>query len=153
MNKVLFVCMGNICRSPAAEAIFRATADKREVPLEIDSAGTHGFHIGSLADPRMRDAAGKRGYLLESRARQICAEDLERFDLIIAMDHENVENISQLHAAPSAAIRLLGDFLDDDWPDEVPDPYYGGKQGFETVLDMIETACPEIHDFMCEQDA
>ena len=92
----------------------------------------------------MQAAAERRGYELLSRSRKILADDLENFDLVIAMDRENVADIQRLSESPSATIKLLSDFLGDDWPSDVPDPYYGGDEGFEYVMDMIEAACPSI---------
>lgn len=147
---ILFVCMGNICRSPAAEGIFEAYVKQqpRKREIQIDSAGTHGYHVGNPADSRMRNAASDRGYPLTSRARQVQAADLHRFDLVLAMDRENLAIIDSLDARDSATrradLRLFSHYLGDDWPTDVPDPYYGGDDGFEYVLDMIEAACPAI---------
>jgi protein-tyrosine phosphatase len=110
----------------------------------IDSAGTIGYHTGHAADERMRSSANRRGYELHSRSRKIKYSDLEMFDLVIAMDRENLAEIKALHPAPQSTIKLLSEFLDDHWPTDVPDPYYGGLEGFEYVLDMIEAACPKI---------
>ena len=154
---VLFVCMGNICRSPAAEGLFRAFVADQPGPnlVEIDSAGTHGYHIGAMADPRMREAADRRGHQLNSRARRIIPVDLQSFDLVIAMDRENQLIINNLdegdQATRNARVCLFSDFLDDSWPTDVPDPYYGGEQGFEMVLDMIEAGCPAIYQSLSEQ--
>ena len=112
----------------------------------IDSAGTIGYHTGHAADDRMQEAARKRGYQLLSRSRKISYGDLEKFDLVIAMDRENLSDIQQLHPEPNATIKLLSNYLGDDWPSDVPDPYYGGEEGFEYVMDMIEAACPKILD-------
>lgn len=112
--------------------------------IKIDSAGTMGYHTGHAADERMQAAASRRGYQLTSRARKLTSGDLETFDLVIAMDRENFQDIQSLHDSPSATVKLLSDFLGDEWPTDVPDPYYGGPDGFEYVLDMIEAACPEI---------
>ena len=114
--------------------------------IVVDSAGTHGYHVGERADSRMRAAAKQRGYELLSRSRRVTRNDLEEFDLIIAMDRDNMSGILQLHTEPSAEIKMLSDYLDGDWPEDVPDPYYGGDAGFEQVMDMIETACPKIID-------
>ncbi len=147
---ILFVCMGNICRSPAAEGIFEAFVKQQTPSLEvqIDSAGTHGYHVGNPPDPRMREAAQRRGFPLTSRARQVQAHDLQRFDLVLAMDRENLAIIETLDEGDAskrhAQLRLFSHYLGDDWPSDVPDPYYGGQDGFEYVLDMIEAACPAI---------
>ncbi len=142
--RVLFVCLGNICRSPTAEAVFRAVV-AREAPgleIEIDSAGTAGYHIGDPPDVRSQQAGLRRGYDLGLlRARRVEADDFERFDLILAMDREN---LSELRGrAPESAhgkIRLFLEFAPDSGTVEVPDPYYGGPNGFEHVLDLVEAA-------------
>ena len=143
---VLFVCMGNICRSPAAEAVFRLVAESlpESISLEIDSAGTIDFHHGKPADSRMQAAAAALGLELTSRARQVQAEDLQRFDWVIAMDRENLEYLQELPRAESCRLHLLSDFLGDDWPTDVPDPYYGGDDGFAYVLEMLFAAMPRL---------
>ncbi len=147
-NSVLFVCMGNICRSPTGEGVLQHLVDIRNLRdrIKIDSAGTIGYHTGKPADARMREAAKKRGYDLLSRARQVTRADLESFQLVIAMDTDNYDDVCSLHPDPPAQIKMLSDFLDHTWPRNVPDPYYGGTEGFEYVLDMIEAACPAILD-------
>ncbi len=143
--------MGNICRSPAAEGVFRhyvglqGDADG----FYIDSAGTIDYHSGNPADPRMRKAAARRGYTLDSISRQATREDLDEFDLIVAMDRDNLWNLEHLAGGPQPNLRLLGSFLPGhkghpEQAPQVPDPYYGGSQGFEEVLDMIERACPDM---------
>ncbi len=120
-----------------------------EDAVEVDSAGTGAWHIGERADSRMRSAAEARGLTLSSRARQLAIEDFERFDLILGMDHDNLRNIRTAAPAgtePRAETRLLSSFLDASWPEDVPDPYYGGAEGFERVLDMLEAACPAVLD-------
>ena len=112
--------------------------------IHVDSAGTIGHHTGHQADQRMQAAALKRGYDLLSRSRKIVERDLDQFDLIIAMDRENLSDILAIDAQPQASVKLLSSYLGDDWPSDVPDPYYGGEEGFEYVLDMIEAACPSI---------
>lgn len=143
--RILFVCLGNICRSPAAEGVLRHVLRERGLDgeIEVDSAGTGSWHVGERADPRMREAASRRGYDLTSRGRQVTPEDLDAFDLIVAMDRDNLEGVRRLGSG-SADVRLLSDYLDDSYPDEVPDPYYGGDRGFETVLDMLEAAMEGI---------
>lgn len=138
MKRVLFVCMGNICRSPAAEGVFLQylKAAKLTHLVEVDSAGTTAYHQGEAADQRMRAAAAARGYLLNSRSRGVIATDFDHFDLIVAMDKANLAELRQF--AGSAEVVLFSQYLTDDWADEVPDPYYGGEDGFETVLDMLE---------------
>lgn len=153
-RSVLFVCLGNICRSPAAEGVLQQKLRERGHgdSVLVDSAGTAGYHSGEPADTRMRQAAARRGYQLESLARQLEPNDITRFDLIVAMDRENFSNIQQLSTGPSPHIRMLSDFLDDGWPRDVPDPYYGGDAGFEEVLDMIEAAAPRIIAELVEND-
>ena len=146
---VLFVCMGNICRSPAADGLFADLVRQQDLHehIRVDSAGTHSYHIGNGADPRMREAASRRGFDLTSRARQVVSEDLRTFDLVIAMDRENLTIIESLDDEPEtrlAEVCLFSRFLDDSWPTDVPDPYYGGQDGFEYVLDMVEAGCPGI---------
>ena len=140
---VLFVCMGNICRSPAAESIFRrmvANADLGHL-IEIDSAGTHDYHAGCPADERMRRVAKSRGYELESIARAIAVEDFQRFDLIITMDADNYDRVMNLHPGHGARVVAMVDYCEVHEVDEVPDPYYGGEAGFHTVIDILEDGC------------
>lgn len=145
---VLFVCMGNICRSPTGEGVFRAHVRQAGMDrlIDIDSAGTIAYHAGNPADARMRTAAAARGYRLESVARQVQAAEIARWDLIVPMDHENLTELEALAGGPRPHIRLLGSFLPgrdgNAGAPPVPDPYYGGSAGFERVLDMIESACP-----------
>ena len=131
-KSVLFVCLGNICRSPTGEGLFQQLVESRNLASQfiVDSAGTAGYHIGKLPDPRMREAAQRRGLELTSRSRKITRSDLEIFDLVIAMDSENFRDIQSLHEEPAAAIKMLSDFLGDEWPTQVPDPYFGGEAGF-----------------------
>lgn len=142
--------MGNICRSPTAEGVTRALAEKRGVAdlFEFDSAGTHGYHIGHPPDKRAREAAARRGYDLSSlRARQVNEFDFVRFDRILAMDRDNLELLQQ--ACPEEHRGKLGLFLEyaaHCTGDEVPDPYYGGPEGFERVLDMVEDAASGLLD-------
>ncbi len=142
--KILFVCLGNICRSPTAEAVFRAVAarDAPELTIEVDSAGTAGYHIGEPPDLRTREAAHRRGYDMSAlRARIVEPRDFERFDLILAMDRENLSVLQR--RAPDHArdrVRLFLEFAPDAAVSEVPDPYYGGPNGFEEVLDLVEAA-------------
>jgi protein-tyrosine phosphatase len=142
--KILFVCLGNICRSPTAEAVLR-TLVAREAPelrIEVDSAGTAAYHVGSAPDPRTRAAGARRGYDLERlRARVIESSDFERFDLILAMDEENLRVLRRRAPAPThERLRLFLEFHPQPDVREVPDPYYGGPNGFEEVLDLTEAA-------------
>ncbi|MEX2525011.1 MAG: low molecular weight protein-tyrosine-phosphatase [Gammaproteobacteria bacterium] len=154
--RVLFVCMGNICRSPTGEGVFRHYVMQagHEPLIHIDSAGTIGFHAGNPPDIRMSEAASRRGYMLDSRARQVRAEDIEGFDLIISMDHDNLMDLHNLAGGSRPHIRMLGSYLDGQDSNEtappVPDPYYGGPSGFDEVLDMIESACPAILEHCLE---
>jgi protein-tyrosine phosphatase len=141
---VLFVCMGNICRSPSAEGVFRAVA-KREGwirNLLIDSAGTHDYHIGEPPDPRAIASAQRRGYDIQKcRARQFDAKDFARFDWILAMDSNNLQRLMEKRPSEfSGHVGLLLDLAPDLGVREVPDPYYGGPDGFERILDLIEPA-------------
>jgi len=140
---VLFVCMGNICRSPTAEGVFRHYVSEAGLAelIEIDSAGTHAYHVGEPPDKRAQQAAARRGFSLEDiRARRVAPEDFERFHHIIAMDQDNLVILhEQSGAAHREKIRLFLDF--GSGPEtEVPDPYYGGATGFERVLDLVEDA-------------
>jgi protein-tyrosine phosphatase len=142
--KILFVCLGNICRSPTAEAVLRGIAAREapELALSVNSAGTANYHPGAPADRRSQMAARKRGYdLSNQRARQVHAQDFADFDLILAMDRSNLQEL--LAMAPPAArgkIQLFLDHAPEQSAREVPDPYYGGSTGFEDVLDLIEVA-------------
>lgn len=142
--KVLFVCMGNICRSPTAEAVFRSQVEKAGLleRIQIDSAGTHDYHVGAAPDARAQLTAKQRGYdMSQLRGRQVEAQDFFRFDYVLAMDNLNLVTLERLRPdeAPSH-LGLLLEFAEhhNEW--EVPDPYYGGTDGFERVLDMVEDA-------------
>lgn len=144
MVRVLFVCLGNICRSPTAEGVFRHLVQNENLDgqIAIDSAGTHAYHTGEAPDPRAQAAAARRGIDLRAiRGRQATCEDFHEFDYILAMDRDNYE---YLHAMCSQSykhkIRLFMEFAPDYPQDEVPDPYFGGVSGFDRVLDMIEDA-------------
>lgn len=145
-KRVLFVCMGNICRSPAGEAVMNRFAEEFGVDVEIQSAGTHGYHVGERADPRMRTAAEDRGYDLASLAQQVTEADLAEgvYDLVLAMDADNYQNLMDLVGGSADHIRMFSDYLDGNWPSDVPDPYYGEADGFGEVLDMLEEGCPVI---------
>lgn len=149
MNRILFVCLGNICRSPAAEGVMRSVAEREGVAdsFEIDSAGTYGGHAGQLPDPRMREAAARRGYDLRHRARRITEEDFERFDMIVVMDDMNYESVSRLAPERSSLdklYRFTGFCRRHPQWSHVPDPYYEGHEGFELVLDLLEDGCEGI---------
>lgn len=138
---VLFVCLGNICRSPTAEAVFRHLVDERDLTdlVEIDSAGTGDWHVGSAPDQRATSAAKRRGYDLASiRARQVAQDDCRRHDFVIVMDAQNLEEVRNV--CPEANVHRLLDFAPEQQVRDVPDPYYGGEGGFDEVLDLIEEA-------------
>ena len=134
--KILTVCLGNICRSPTAEAAIREAATEMEVGVIVDSAGTGGWHVGEPADARMRLAAQRQGLTIDSIARQVTETDFEKFDLILAMDRRSLEDLHSL--APEGCRAEIRLFRDDDpqGPGEVPDPYYGGEAGFRTVVEI-----------------
>ena len=148
--KVLFVCLGNICRSPAAEGVLQRLVEERKLShrFEIDSAGTYSGHRGQLPDPRMRRHASRRGYNLTHRARPITIDDFEDFDIIVAMDESNRRTLMHLAASPEqqAKIVMMGDYIVKlrAHYDYVPDPYYEGAEGFELVLDLLEDACSNL---------
>ena len=151
MKKVLFVCLGNICRSSAADGIMHRLVEERGVAKEweIDSAGTYGGHAGDLPDPRMRAAGRRRGYNFTHRSRKVRSEDFERFDLLLAMDDSVYESLSRL--APSVEglqkLERMADYIPTHFGyDYVPDPYYEGAEGFELVLDMLEEGCRELYE-------
>lgn len=139
---VLFVCMGNICRSPTAEGVFReqVRAARMTDAIKTDSAGTHAYHIGNPPDPRSCEAALKRGIdISDLRARLLVADDFDRFDFVVAMDRHNLSIMEALRPAQARArVGLFLEHAPPGYPREVPDPYYGGRHGFEQVLDMVE---------------
>ena len=147
--RVLFVCLGNICRSPAAQGIFesvvaaRGTSDR----FEADSAGIYSGHQGQLPDRRMRSAAAERGYDLVHRARPVSSMDFLDFDLVIAMEDRNYEDL--MHLAPSVEathkIKRMASYLTTHSISYIPDPYYMGRDGFELVLDLLEEACTNLY--------
>ena len=144
-TSLLFICLGNICRSPAAEAVMRKVLKDADLTarFHVDSAGTGDWHIGELADPRMRSAGTSRGYELTHRARQVSADDFQRFDLLITMDESNYRNVARL--APSAdavaKIHRFPTFCTRHQHREVPDPYHGSSADFSLVLDILEDGC------------
>ncbi|MFR9603831.1 MAG: low molecular weight protein-tyrosine-phosphatase [Rikenellaceae bacterium] len=148
-QKILFVCLGNICRSPAAEGVLRSMVEREGLTenFEIDSAGTYGGHAGDSADPRMREAAFIRGYRLMHRSRRVEMEDFLHFDRIIVMDDNNLRDVERLAPSPEAKLKIERFVsLCRNHPDShyVPDPYYEGREGFEKVLDLLEDGCAEI---------
>jgi protein-tyrosine phosphatase len=144
--RLLFVCLGNICRSPTAEGVMRALVAEQgfQEMIEIDSAGTGSWHVGSPPDRRATDAARARGLVLEGAARQVSAADLEHFDVVLAMDAENARELRALAEGDEqrAKVHLLREFDPASTGDlDVPDPYYGGAGGFDEVLDLVQAAC------------
>ena len=155
--RVLFVCLGNICRSPAAQAVMQRMVDERGLTdrFFIDSAGIGGWHIGDLPDKRMRVHARPRGYELTHRARKVNSADFEDFDLVVGMDASNVDDLRYLAPTPEQErkVVMMGDYIR-QFPhyDHVPDPYYEGSEGFELVLDLLEDACDNLLNRIIEQN-
>lgn len=155
--KILFVCAGNICRSPTAEAVFRhlVASEAPDLDVEVLSAGVGGWHIGAPPDTRTQAAAKRRGYDMSAqRARQVSSEDFARYELILAMDLENLSDLRR-RAPPQVhdRIRLFLDFIEGGEVDEVPDPYYGGEAGFEQVLDLVEEASRGLLQYLRTRNA
>ena len=156
VKKILFVCLGNICRSPAAEGIFKQKIKDRDLEnlFFVDSAGTGGWHVGNLADRRMREAALSRGIELTSRSRKIDDNDLYEFDHILVMDKDNLNAVKSLikdNTYPiNSKIKLILSYSKKSQLDEVPDPYYGGQNGFERVLDLLDDAIDELIDSLID---
>lgn len=150
MKKILFVCLGNICRSSTAEEVFRTKAreNNRECDFEIDSAGILGCHSGELPDSRMRMHAQRRGYNLTHRSRQVTSDDFFTYDMIIAMDDRNVDDLKDIAPTLDSINKIyrMTDFCIEKVVDHVPDPYYGGDSGFENVLDILEDSCKGLLD-------
>ena len=155
--RLLFVCMGNICRSPAAEAVMRRLVEAEGLAnrIECDSAGTIAFHTGNPPDHRMHAAAAKRGIHTGGQARQIRDDDYHSFDLILTMDDENLLNTRNMAPAGEhpAEVRPFCDFVTGATATQVPDPYYGGPRGFETVLDLLEDGCASLLEHIRSQVA
>ena len=147
ISSILFVCMGNICRSPSGENVMRKLLEQAglDCSVKCDSAGTIGFHTGNPPDCRMAQAGRKRALPMTGSARQVTASDMERFDLILAMDDANHADLIEL-AAPEhrSKIKRFCEYCIEHSDTEVPDPYYGGAQGFEHVLDLLEDGCSQI---------
>ncbi|HYA39521.1 MAG TPA: low molecular weight protein-tyrosine-phosphatase [Candidatus Methylomirabilis sp.] len=150
MVRVLFVCLGNICRSPTAEGVFRKLVreEKLEHLFEIDSAGTHAYHLEEPPDERAMAACERRGIDISGRrGRKATAADIQKFDYVLAMDRENYEHLLAISAPGyEVRVRLLMEFAADRPEEEVPDPYFGGASGFDRVLDMIEAAARGLLD-------
>ena len=150
-RRILFVCLGNICRSPAAEELFRQVVTQRGNINDwiIDSAGMGNWHVGQLPDHRMRIHARRRGYELTNHARQVSVDDFDNFDLIIGMDSSNISDLRELAPSPEAMAKIVPMaqfFTMATRYDHVPDPYYEGAEGFELVLDLLEDACNNLYD-------
>lgn len=145
MEKILFVCLGNICRSPSAHEVMRTLVEKRGLShcIEIDSAGTAAYHAGELPDKRMRMHAARRGYNLTHRSRPVCMDDFFYFDRIIGMDDRNMQHLKEQAPDLESLQKLsrMTDYCRNHTIDHVPDPYYGGESGFEQVLDILEDGC------------
>jgi len=151
-RSILFVCMGNICRSPMAEALFRHQAVLRGVGelFTIDSAGTGGWHAGSPPDERMQRTADRHGVEMECSARQVRSSDFDEFDLILCMDRENHANLIRIGAPPDRT-RLMLEYHPDEQHVEVPDPYYGEHDGFQLVFDLLQTSCDRLLDTLLSE--
>lgn len=150
--RILFVCLGNICRSPAAEEIMRSVVAEHddEARWDIDSAGIGRWHVGQLPDNRMRVHARRRGLELTHRCRQVCEADFDRFDVIVGMDSQNIDDLRRLAPTPEAMAKIVPMA---PWVrtvatryDYIPDPYYEGAEGFELVLDLLQSGCAAIYD-------
>lgn len=146
MNSILFVCLGNICRSPTAKAVFDHKLDQAAIRLMTDSAGTGDWHVGHPPDPRSQAAARAWGVDISGqRARLVCAADFQRFDRIFAMDRSNLQDLKRLAPGGTRArIDLVMSLAPEYGVDEVPDPYYGGEQGFQRVIDMLSAAADRL---------
>ena len=151
--KILFVCLGNICRSPAAEGIFSKKAHEAGLTVTADSAGTSAWHAGEKADRRMHQTAKNRGYELTSISRPVVSSDFDEFDYLIAMDDNNYDDLRQKAGTTAQMNKVLRmrDFFSDKRYDHVPDPYYGGTQGFEMVIDLLEDASDNLIKFIQKQ--
>ncbi len=156
VKKILFVCLGNICRSPAAEGVFKQKIKDRDLEnlFVVDSAGTGGWHVGNLADPRMRETALSRGIELTSRSRKIEKKDLYEFDHILVMDQDNLDAVKSLIKDPmspvNSKIKLILAYSKYSQLAEVPDPYYGGQNGFDKVLDLLDDAIDGLIDILID---
>lgn len=148
--RICFVCLGNICRSPTAEGVFQHLVNERGLQsyFEIDSAGTSAYHVGETANSKSQQTANKHGITLHSRARQFETSDLEYYDLVLAMDRQNLSNIKRMDSRGEYdhKVGMLRDFDPDPGDSEVPDPYYGGIQGFENVFQIVKRSCNRLLD-------
>ena len=156
VKKILFVCLGNICRSPAAEGVFKQKIKERDLEkfFLVDSAGTGGWHVGNLADSRMREAALSRGIELTSRSRKIQENDLYEFDHVFVMDQDNLNAVKSLIKDTmnpiNSKIKLILTYSKKSQLNEVPDPYYGGQHGFDKVLDLLDDAIDGLIDSLMD---
>lgn len=143
MHSILFVCLGNICRSPAGEGVLRKMSQEKNSEIHVESCGLGDWHTGNLPDERMRESAKKRGYILSSRAQRFKDEFFDRFDLILAADRKVLHELFKYadHPDHKSKIHLITHFSPCYQDQDVPDPYYQGEAGFEHVMDMIEDAC------------
>ncbi len=148
--KLCFVCLGNICRSPTAEGVFQHLVNERDLQpyFEVDSAGTSAYHVGESANSKSQQTAKQHGITLHSKARQFESFDLDYFDLVLAMDQENLTNIKRMNNGnmENVEIGMLRDFDPEPGDGEVPDPYYGGIQGFENVFQIVKRSCVNLLD-------
>lgn len=153
-QRILMVCMGNICRSPLAECVFRHKIRERGVERRfvVDSAGTGGWHAGEPPDFRVLQTAARHNIAMSGLARQVKREDFARFDLLVCMDRDNHAHLAAM-GAPADRLRLLMDYAPDAAHDEVPDPYYGGEEGFETVYGLVDAACDRLLDALLARRA
>ena len=146
--KLIFVCLGNICRSPTGEGVFQHLVNERGLQpyFQVDSAGTSAFHIGEPANSKSQWTANQHGIKLNSKASRFTSQDLKEYDLILAMDHENLSNIQKLdtNGESSDKIKLMRDFDPEPEDGAVPDPYYGGVQGFENVFQIVQRSCKNL---------
>lgn len=152
--RICFICLGNICRSPTAEGVFQHLIEERELQdyFEIDSAGTSAYHVGESANSKSQRTAQKYGISLNSRARQFESSDLDYYDLILAMDRENLSNVKSMSSSKHTdKIFLLRDFDPKPGDGEVPDPYYGGREGFENVFQIVKRSCEQLLDELEKQ--
>lgn len=152
-KRVLFVCLGNICRSPAAEHVLRKIVNEegRESEWIIDSAGIGGWHVGDLPDKRMRVHGQRRNITMNHICRQVKESDFDDFDLIIGMDDQNISDLRRLAPSLEASKKIvpMAVFVDRDYHcDHIPDPYYSGSEGFELVLDLLENGCRNLFDIL-----
>lgn len=153
VTRVLFVCLGNICRSPLGEGIFRRMARERGIEVEVDSAGTGDYHIGELPDHRARSVGAQRGCDMSMRARQFRSADFQDFDLIVVMDHANLRTVQKWAGAIPGKVRLARSFDPNAEDEVVPDPYYGDVEDFEEVATMLEAASGGILDEISAEPA